>query len=326
MLRGRKTTKYPKNVPGILRGTDCVSGIASATPGPGQEEQFGRVVLHSEGPARESSCSKAAEKQVRVWTVSEGFSVKKSCEVVRCGSLGLDGGCIEDGRGASSSAEKQEQVIEMLRTAKGKEAAAKALVDGMLTPGSRATKAGKLRTLLKFAEIARFELFPLTAEKLNPILGAMKMAGYRSADSYLHEARQRHVQLRHPVSDELKLYFKDAVRAVVRGRGPTRRAPVVMLEDLVEAGTPLKWAEQDDVASGPAAPWDVFVVACWWMLRGAEVLALRTGSADEVRGKVGEHEDGHRGRGQTTLLPLHLPSGWQWRSVVPSVCSRQVAA
>ena len=224
MPRGRKAAKHPKNVPGILRGTDCVSGTASATPGLGQEGQVGRVVLHSEGPARDSSGGKAAEKQVPVRIGSEGFAVKKSYEVVRCGSLGLDGGCIEDGRGASSSAEKQEQVIEMLRTAKGKEAAAKALVDGMLTPGSRATKAGRLRTLLKFAEIAGFELFPLTAEKLNPILGAMKLAGYRSADSYLHEARQRHVQLRHPVSDELKLYFKDAVRAVVRGRGPSASA------------------------------------------------------------------------------------------------------
>ena len=58
----------------------------------------------------------------------------------------------------------------------------------MLTPGSRATKAGKLRTLICLAEVAGFELSPLTAEKLNPVLGAMKMAGYRSADSYLHEA------------------------------------------------------------------------------------------------------------------------------------------
>ena len=30
------------------------------------------------------------------------------------------------------------------------------------------------------------------------------------------------------------MYFKDAVRAVVRDRGPPRRAPIVLLETLLE--------------------------------------------------------------------------------------------
>ena len=38
-------------------------------------------------------------------------------------------------------------------------------------------------------------------------------------------------------------------------------------------GVPTKWVEQSTIAVGPAALWDAFVVSCWWMLRGTEVLA-----------------------------------------------------
>ena len=62
------------------------------------------------------------------------------------------------------------------------------------------------------AEVAGSELLPLAAEKLSPVLGAMKLAGYRSADSYLHEVRLRHTQRGHPVSGELS--------GVLQGRGP----------------------------------------------------------------------------------------------------------
>ena len=117
----------------------------------------------------------------------------------------------------------QALVVEILGTSHGRDAAAKTLEDGMLASSTRATKEAKLNTLLKFAAAGGFELFPLTVEKLSPILGAMKMACYRSAVTYLSEARVRHVQLQHVVSDQLKLYFKDAARAIVGGRGPVRR-------------------------------------------------------------------------------------------------------
>ena len=240
--------------------------------------------MRSEGPARVPASERVVEQQGPISLVSEGFAVK-----VRLSGIGGTLVAAENGLGDSNEArsnlEKQEQVLLMLGTAQGKEVAAKALVEGMLTTGSRATKAGKLRTLVRFAGTAGYDLFPLTAEKLNPILGAMKVAGYRSADSYLHEARQRHVQLRHPISEDLKLYFKDAVRAIIRGRGPARRAPIVRLEELVDAGTPSSWKEQDSTSSGPAAPWDVFLVACWWMLRGAEVLALKTSQCTVATGE-----------------------------------------
>ena len=36
---------------------------------------------------------------------------------------------------------------------------------------------------------------------------------------------------------------------------------------------------------GPAAPWDTFVVACWWMLRGAEVLSLKVAQCSVTPGE-----------------------------------------
>ena len=184
----------------------------------------------------------------------------------------------------------QEQVIAMLSTVEGREAAAAALTDGMLAPGTRATKEAKINTLLKFARAADFELFPLTPDTLGPILGAMKKAGYRSIETYLGEARLRHVQLLHPVSEPLKLFFKDAVRSAVRGRGPVKRAPVVVLETLVELRVQEEWSEQVAVAGGPAAPWDAFVVSCWWMLRGAEALALTCGQCSVGLGQGSKAE------------------------------------
>ena len=46
------------------------------------------------------------------------------------------------------------------------------------------------------------------------------------------------------------MYFKDAVLAVVRDRGPPRRAPIVLLETLLEAGVPRDWAHQVSVQCG----------------------------------------------------------------------------
>lgn len=181
--------------------------------------------------------------------------------------------------------------MRMLSSEEGRQAAARALEDGMLAPSTRAAKEAKLNVLLRFAAAAGVDLFPITPGKLNPILGAMKLAGYRSTAAYLGEARVRHVQLRHPVPEHLKQYFKDAARSVVRGRGPVKRAPVVKLESLVESNLHAGWTWQGGVAAGPVSPWDAFVVSCWWMLRGAEAVALRRRQCsltpgDKVRAEI----------------------------------------
>ena len=285
MSKAVRKPKPLKGVPGTLRGRDCVGGATSSTPGLGHPVGAGLGWLVSEGPAKGPGCQLAGPSNPnQVLCKSEGFA--RITPGIRSNpGRGEAVQSIGGGEGRTGNAEKLNLAIDILRTGEGRAAASESLVGGMLTPGSRATKAGKLRTLVCLAEVAGFELFPLTAEKLNPVLGAMKLAGYRSADSYLQEARLRHTQLGHPVSGELKMYFKDAVRAVVRDRGPPRRAPIVLLETLLEAGVPRDWAHQVSVQCGPAEPWDTFVVACWWMLRGAEVLSLKVAQCSVAPGE-----------------------------------------
>ena len=61
-------------------------------------------------------------------------------------------------------------------------------------------------------------------------------------------------------------------------------------------GVPGRWADQARFEFGPARPWAVFVKACWWILRGAEVLALRRG---QCAVKVGEQRLAEVRLGQT---------------------------
>ena len=79
----------------------------------------------------------------------------------------------------------QEKALQVLATESGRELAAEALRDGMLASSTRHAMEAKLLILQRFADTAGVALYPLTPERLKPILGSMKLAGYKSADSCL---------------------------------------------------------------------------------------------------------------------------------------------
>jgi len=144
----------------------------------------------------------------------------------------------------------------------------------------------------------------------------MKMAGYRSTETYLREARVRHVQLRCPLTDDLKLFFRGAERSVVRGRGPVQRAPVVRPEELAAAGVPGSWAVQKAVGNGPRWPWASFVASTWWLLRCIEALALKVGQCKLNKGipkmaeiRLGETKADIEGRGKRRCFLCTCGSG-----------------
>ena len=172
MSKAVRKPKPLKGVPGTLRGRDCVGGATSSTPGLGHPVGAGLGWLVSEGPAKGPGCQLAGP-----WNPNQVL-----CARITPGIRSNPGGAkpsspSEEVRGEPETRKKLNLAIDILRTGEGRAAASESLVGGMLTPGSGATKAGKLRTLVCLAEVAGFELFPLTAEKLNPVLGAMKMAG-----------------------------------------------------------------------------------------------------------------------------------------------------
>ena len=232
-----------------------------------------------------AASAKGTAMEPRSFLVSEGFAVPRVPEPRR------GQGCGSAVAGATStSAAKRHKVIEILSTKKGRDEAKEALEHGMHAESTKAVKESRLATLMRYAAVAEVELFPLTPEVLSPILGAMKLAGYKSTVTYLMEARVRHTQLHHSISESLRLYFRDAARSVVRDRGPVRRAAVVRFEDLEELDLQTDWAAQESIKAGPCEPWSAFVVATWWLLRGAELISLKIGQCrvDERGQRRGE--------------------------------------
>ena len=325
MPRGQKLNHVFKGVPWPLRGRDLAAVVAARAISPKQQLESRSGPLCSEGPAvAEGSApvgcvlaaavakGKAASVRpamasakgpivgqrpmaasakgtaigTRSFLLSEGFAIPRVPEPRR------GQGCGNAVAGvASSSADKRHKVIKILSTKRGRDEATEALERGMHTESTKAVKESRLATLMRYAAVAEVELFPLTPEVLSPILGAMKLAGYKSTVTYLMEARVRHTQLHHSIPESLRLYFRDAARSVVRDRGPVRRAAVVRFEDLEELDLQTDWATQECIKAGPCEPWSAFVVATWWLLRGAELISLKLGQCKidergQLRGEI----------------------------------------
>jgi hypothetical protein len=162
----------------------------------------------------------------------------------------------------------------ILSTKAGREQAAKVFEEGRLVEGSRTARKSKLETLAYFATEAGIDLFPLSSDTFGMLLGAMKLAGYRSADTYVSAARVRHIELRHPMSDELRQFLRSAERSMQRGVGQPKRAVTIDPIQLALSDCPNRWDAQTSHAHGPYAAWASFVVSVWWLLRGVETIAL----------------------------------------------------
>ena len=75
---------------------------------------------------------------------------------------------------------------------------------------------------------------PLTPEKLQALAGALRTSGYKSAHTYLAEAKLAHIEKGWNWSNLLDRHFKLCTKAVKRGIGPAKKAPEVA-EDIWKA-------------------------------------------------------------------------------------------
>ena len=83
------------------------------------------------------------------------------------------------------------------------ERAAQELIAGFLASSTASAERSKIDFLAELVDLASgAKLFPLTVAKLRVPLGALKVAHYRSADSYLAVARRAHLRLGHPLDEE----------------------------------------------------------------------------------------------------------------------------
>lgn len=90
----------------------------------------------------------------------------------------------------------------------------------------------------------------MTVDKLDVLGGALREGGYRSGAAFLERFRRAHVEAGGEISEALRLQFRGAIRASLRGVGPVRRAEAFTVASLVDASP----REEPAVPGGPCAP------------------------------------------------------------------------
>ena len=168
--------------------------------------------------------------------------------------------------------------LAILRSEEGRTQADATFSANVYSTASRATKESKEKTLRMFAEALGGELLPLQSQTLRTIFGAMRLAGYASAETYVSAARIAHISAGHSLGEDLKLFLRCAERALVRGRGPCAKAATFDICRVAAAGRFADWWSQSEVGRGPQLAWVSLVVGVWWMLRTIELVSLRLSS------------------------------------------------
>jgi hypothetical protein len=130
----------------------------------------------------------------------------------------------------------------------------------VLTDATRATNVRKLRVITDLADQLGCVAFPMAGPALFKIAAVLKAAGYRSAQGHLDAWTSEHLRRGHDISSSLSWHIKQVSRALIRGIGPPSRAAVV-------DWTKCNWKAEVEA--------DAFVIAMAWLLREAELRALR---------------------------------------------------
>ena len=164
--------------------------------------------------------------------------------------------------------------IGILGNAQGRMNALAEFSNNVLKESSRKNKESKLETLQLFTDAAQASLFPIDPDEFSVILGAMKLAGYESADTYVSAPRVKHLELKHPMSDDLWHFLRGAKRAKQRGVGPASQAPTIDPAEISNSSMASDWKVQLHVGGGPRDAWASLVTVLWWLLRGIEVIEL----------------------------------------------------
>ena len=137
---------------------------------------------------------------------------------------------------------------------------------------SRAARASKRNTIKQILRAGN-EGFPLTPFSLKLLAGTLCESGYKSAHSYLIEAKLEHVEAGHHWTSLLDRHFKLCMAAAKRGTGPRKKAAEV------PEGT---WTDhsllEDPSVAGLKVLHSALLFACGvhWMMREIELSNLHT--------------------------------------------------
>ena len=137
---------------------------------------------------------------------------------------------------------------------------------------SRAARASRRKTVENIMRAGELN-FPLTPTALKVIVGTLKEAGYKSAQIYLAEAKNMHVEKGFPWNQLLDRNYKLCSAAAKRGAGPRKKAAEVPEN---------RWAQRQllDVSTPRGGkvnlPGHLFACGVHWMMREIEIAALKS--------------------------------------------------
>lgn len=138
-------------------------------------------------------------------------------------------------------------------------------------PNSRRALESRQQLWLRLGRRAGFgDPFQLSPDAVFAIMGALKIAGYRSAELYLESAKAEHVARGHPWTDQLAQARRAARRSCRRYLGNPKQAKGLPLARLGEIR-----GERPLAVGGPRRPGRATLLASWWLLREIEASNAR---------------------------------------------------
>ena len=137
---------------------------------------------------------------------------------------------------------------------------------------SRSAKEAKRKAVKDLLAAAHMASYPLDPKKIKLIAGVLREAGYKSADTYLVEAKTAHIEEGWPWTALLDRHFKLCRKAVKRGQGPQKKAPEVERDLWTSLGL------LDVNVPGTKVPLSpqLFAFGVLFMMREIELAALTT--------------------------------------------------
>ena len=163
------------------------------------------------------------------------------------------------------------RALEIAGNTTGRTQAVRSLMDAYYARNGWAQRKQKLKVWSAIGRAAGV----VNPEQLNPqgvriIMGVLRAARYRSAESYLEAARIAFIRSGNNVSETLALEIRMAVRACRRGRGPAKQAAPLPFPALAE----LPWSELGTHSDGPVNPRHTLLLGAWWLCREIELSEL----------------------------------------------------
>eukprot|EP00435_Cladocopium_sp_Y103_P032253 s2001_g8.t1 len=147
-------------------------------------------------------------------------------------------------------------------------------ISSSTTKGPTASRKSLWETLARKAGYS--EPFHLEPNMVMEVMGALKLANFRSAQLYLDNAKGEHIAQGYPWTDRLQQCYRAAVRSCNRHLGSPKQAAPLPLAELAL----LPHSEEPLVRGGPKWPVRSALLASWWLLREIEASYSLTSHVD----------------------------------------------